>query len=298
MAPRTLVCPDCGETVRSGQLTCPSCGALLAAVSGGAIRPSRAGKKAGAEAPVGNPDPGAMTPARIESQVLPVAASDDPAPAPSVARGPATPLEPTSIRQTPVEGSATPIGDGGYLPPGTSMAPATLPDPAPAAAAATADPRAMPAPDARDAGDAPEAPGVVSGWDRARQDKVVGYATAAGAGLIAFGMFMPWSRVVIGSSGAEGLFNAWGLASPGFVLVLFWALAILTVSVIPNGIPVGDRSGLAGLILGVFCLGLVEPYVIGGLGAGIGVIVVMAGAFLLTVIGVLVVARDRHAVDD
>ena len=99
------------------------------------------------EAPAGAPvdDPSVMAPARIQTQSLPTPPDDAPAggPAASPDPGPATPLAPSSIRQTELEGSA-PIdaaGDGldaaatarrgGYLPPGT-LPPAedTLPGPA------------------------------------------------------------------------------------------------------------------------------------------------------------------------
>ena len=67
---------------------------------------------------------------------------------------------------------------------------------------------------------------------------------------------------------------------------------------LPNRIPVSIRSGLAGLLLGVFCLGLAWPYVIGPLGAGIGVLVVTVGALVLTAAGIASAWRDRHAADE
>lgn len=301
MPSRTIVCPDCGETVPSGRLSCPACGALLASVAGGAARPSVDIVDEAAEDHAPSDDPSAMTPARIQSQALPEASPDAPAPSPPADRGPAIPLTPSSVRQTPIAGSgstvgpvATPAPDGGYLPPGTPLSPATLPGPAPTAPAPPAVPSAATVADPP-ASTPPEAPTT---WDLARMDQALGYATAAGAGLIAFGMFMPWSRVVIGASGASGFFDTWGLAGPAHVLVLLWAMAVLAVSVLPNRIPVSIRSGLAGLLLGVFSLGLVWPYVIGPLGAGIGVVVVTVGALVLTATGIASAWRERHSRDD
>jgi hypothetical protein len=244
--------------------------------------------------------------------------------------GPAIPLNPTSIRQTEVDGpspvaavaveaapmeaapmEAAPVvevsmladddetvdrgydrgygPDGGYVPP----AYATLPDPVPATAVA-----AMPTP-AAPVATANASNGTAAGSDDAKMDQALGYATAAGAGLVAFGMFMPWARVVIGSSGATGVFDTWGLAGPGHILLLAWAVVVLIVSVIPNGIPVSIRSGLAGLALGIFSLGLVWPYLVyGPLGAGIGVWVVAIGALVLTGTGIASAWRDRHATSD
>ena len=304
MAARTIVCPDCGETVPPGHLTCPACGAMLASVSGGSVRPTGAlggPPGTGSEEDV---DASVMTPALIESQVLPGTSPEAPGETPPAAPGPAVPLAPSSIRQTPIEGAgpmaaAGPASDGGYLPPGTPASPAT---PAPQATLPGPVPLGVAPPDAPPASvvtdPAPDEPSMAPGPDVARQDQALGYATAAGSALVAFGMFMPWSQAVIGASGVEGLFNTWGLASPGFVLVLLWALAVLAVSVVPNGIPVSIRSGMGGFILGVFTLGLVEPYVIGGLGAGIGVLVVAAGAIVLTAVGITSAWRDRHAADE
>ena len=38
MAARTVVCPECSETLPYGRLSCPACGSLLAAVAGGPVR--------------------------------------------------------------------------------------------------------------------------------------------------------------------------------------------------------------------------------------------------------------------
>jgi len=42
MATKTVVCPECRDPVTYGRLSCPTCGALLASVAGGAVRPAPA----------------------------------------------------------------------------------------------------------------------------------------------------------------------------------------------------------------------------------------------------------------
>lgn len=76
------------------------------------------------------------------------------------------------------------------------------------------------------------------------------------------------------------------------------SFVVLTISVLPTRIPLSIRTGLAGLLLGGFSLGLVWPYLIGPLGAGIGVLVVTVGALVLTVAGIASIWRDRHAATD
>ncbi len=116
----------------------------------------------------------------------------------------------------------------------------------------------------------------------------------AGAGLIVVGMLLPWSRTVIGASGV-GYFDTWGLAGPLHLLVFLWALAVVALSVVRKPAPPWVRSGLAGFALGAFSLGLTWPYLFGPLGAGIGVLAVAVGSFVLIATGVLAAWRARHA---
>ena len=320
MPARTIVCPDCGKAVPRGRLSCPACGALLAAVAGGETRPAAnlvedapeaasvlvpedpAASDASRGAPVD--DPSVMSPARIQSQPLPEASPDAGAAAPAASsdRGPATPMAPSSIRQTELEGSLpmdTPAApeappEWGYVPPGTPPPSAdTLPGPAPSASTAPAPPPAAPDPVSVEA-----TAGATSTLDRVQAARMLGYATAAGAALIVFGMLMPLARVVVGANGGDGLFDTWGLAGPGHILIFLWALAVLGVSILPTRIPVSIRSGLAGLLLGAFSLGLVWPYIVySPMGAGIGAYVVAIGAIVLTVAGIASAWFDRHAAD-
>lgn len=300
MFPRTIVCPDCGEAVPSGRSSCPACGVPLASMATTA-RPADAVVDAATADHAPSEDPSVLAPARIQTRALPDPApgdAPDPGTTPSEDLGPATPLTPSSIHQMGIVGSA-PMATvpGGYLPPGTAVPIATLPSPAPVAPSAQAAPTVPSLASAPDA-TTNEPADVPTTWYPARLDQPLGYATAVGSGLIVFGMLMPWSRIVIGAGGASGYFDTWGLAGPAHILVLLSAMVVLAISTLPNRIPVSVRSGVAGLVLGALSLGLVWPYLIGPLGAGIGVLVVTAGALVLTATGIASAWRDRHSADE
>ena len=106
-------------------------------------------------------------------------------------------------------------------------------------------------------------------------------------------MLLPWSRTVIGASGV-GYFDTWGLAGPLHLLVFLWALAVAGLSIVRKPAPPWVRSGLAGFALGAFALGITWPYLFGPLGAGIGVLAVAVGSFVLIATGVLAAWRGRH----
>lgn len=210
MPARTTVCPACNGTVPRGSLSCPACGALLASVAGGSVRPADEGVDAAPEAStvsgVADDDPSAMSPARIQTQALPEVDPNDARASglPTADLGPATPMAPSSIRQTEIEGAGSmalppfsaSAADGGYLPPGKSSVAAAVPGSAPPAPTPAASP-----PVAVAAAPLSAPTGPTATLDLARLGQVLGYATAAGSGLIAFGLLMPWSRSVIGASG-------------------------------------------------------------------------------------------------
>jgi hypothetical protein len=74
MVTRTVVCPDCGETVPYGRLSCPACGSLLAAVAGAPRRSEPLAAVAVTEAPT-----------------LDDGANEEPPPPPAVVRNRAKP---------------------------------------------------------------------------------------------------------------------------------------------------------------------------------------------------------------
>ena len=75
------------------------------------------------------------------------------------------------------------------------------------------------------------------------------------------------ARVVIGSRGT-GYMDTWGLAGSGHIALFLLALGRPRPGRRPNSIGRWLRTGLLGVALGAFVLGLAWPYVVGPMGAG------------------------------
>ncbi len=220
-------------------------------------------------------------------------------------------------------GSRTPS----YMPRGTAAAAgATLPAAGVAASPSYAGPGAYvppmpvtvvpagpPAPAREWAGHGPE-PGRASGGvgtappstaaspasaadPQARFAEFIGWLSVAGAAFAAVGFLLPWGLVVIGSAGV-GYFDRWGLSGPGHVIIVLGMLAVLGLALIKNVIPVWIRTGLVGLGLGAYLMGLVWPYIFALPGTGPGAVIAAIGAVALTVAGLLALITDRHAGTD
>ena len=351
MPARTIVCPDCGEAVPRGRLSCPACGALLAAVAGGGTRPAanlvrrmrpsgvrvdargRAApwRPSGARARTGErPErrPGRRSVGRCPrpgSRASPVRRGI--ARRPAAAAGPAALRGPRSRHaRWPRARSARPSsrrcrahghrrrrrrrGAGGAARMGLRVRPATL-----AAIGRHAEPgrrsggldspgarrprrrrRPRPRPPATPAVERPPTRRSRHGSTeiarlcrgrRSRPDRRSGCCMP----LVA--------RASIGATGGVGLLRHVGprraRATPRLRLGAGRACGLGRCR---PGSRSGSASGLAGLVLGVFCLGLVWPYSLGPLGAGIGALVVAIGALVLTVAGITSAWRDRHAADE
>jgi hypothetical protein len=141
------------------------------------------------------------------------------------------------------------------------------------------------------AGDASQA----SVSDEIRFVEVAGWFVIAGAALSLLGFLLPWSRVVIGARSVGGYLDTWGLASPTHVLVLAAILAVLGLGIVRTPVPAWLRSGVLGLALGSLLIGLTWPYLVGPLGADVGVIVVALGGLALVMGGVVASWATRHA---
>jgi len=115
-----------------------------------------------------------------------------------------------------------------------------------------------------------------------------------GAAMAILGFLLPWSRVVIGASGTGGYFDGWGLASPTHVLVVLGLMAVLALEILRAPVPAWLRTGIPGLILGSLIIGLIWPYVVGRLGADIGVMVTGLGGVALIAGGVVASWATRH----
>lgn len=303
---RKIRCTDCGEAVPYGRLSCPSCGTLLASVAGGVKHGAGgAGDQESGAAPEAEAATAAMTARAIEA-------------APDADPGPAPTLQPRQPSKTTSRPPAQRTASSRSLVPTTVVRTMTaVLAPATASAAATAG-----------AGAGSSAGGAVSlsGWqvpattatapatdvvpevahekgpgffefdhlDHARVRAGLEWATALGSGLVAVSLLLPWSRSVIGSAGVNGYFDSWGVAGPGHVLVLAWAIALLGAAVIPSRIPLWITRGVAPLALGVFVLGLAWPYAIGPLGGQIGVVLAFVAGIVLVVTGLVGEWFTRH----
>jgi hypothetical protein len=285
MTSRTIVCSECGEDVPYGRLSCPSCGALLASVAGGSRSP-------GATADQAPPS---------EPEIIPLLGDDAPL---SMAPSSVSQSGPREAPDAPPPPASAASAIGGYMPPGSSVPPPTprvAPPPPPVlTAVAQAPPTVSPvaAPIASAVAADEDAAAKTPWWEVDGLDVGIDRAVAIGAGMVAIGLLLPWSsRVVIGSTDISSYFGRWGLTGPGHILVLIAAVVIAVLAVVPNRIPAWLRSGVGGLLLGMFVIGLVWPYIVGPLGASIGSLMDLVGSIVLIVAGVLAVWRSRHVTD-
>ncbi len=124
--------------------------------------------------------------------------------------------------------------------------------------------------------------------------EIAGWFVLAGAALSTLGFLLPWSRIVIGAGDYGGYLSTWGLASPTHLFVFLAILGVLTLAVVPTPVPAWIGAGIAGLTLGALLIGLSWPYMVGPLGADLGVRVVGLGGLSLIVGGVLASWSSRH----
>jgi len=118
---------------------------------------------------------------------------------------------------------------------------------------------------------------------------------AIGAGITAFGFILPWAEIVIGSRSVGSYLDEWGLAGPGHVIVLLAVLGIAAASIIAARLPRWLGLALPAVSLAFLLLGLAWPYVFGPFRTAIGVYVVVVGALVLILGGLLDRATRRHA---
>ncbi len=130
--------------------------------------------------------------------------------------------------------------------------------------------------------------------DVARFAEIANWFVVVGASMSILGFLLPWSVTVIGSRSFGGYFGSWGLASPTHVLVLLGLLAVLALGVLRTPIPEWIRTGILGLGMGGLLIGLVWPYVVGPLGADIGVLITALGGISLVIGGAVSSWATRH----
>jgi hypothetical protein len=292
---KTIECVECGQPVRNGRLSCPACGALLAAVS----RSTRTG------APAGDPpteDPPAQSLAAAPAYLIEPVERSDIDPATDDWQAPWPPLqasEPTLVARrygwgasTDAQGprSAAPP-PGAYLPP--NLAPQTTT--AGAAGLPPATPVTGAGLEAASSAGSRASAGVAPGVDAARLLEIAGWFVVVGSAMAILGFLLPWSVAVIGARSSGGYLDGWGLANPNHILVLVGLLGVLLLGVVQTWVPEWFRTGVLGLGLGGLLIGLTWPYVLGPLGADIGVLVTGLGGLALLVGGGVASWATRHA---
>ncbi|HUQ78248.1 MAG TPA: hypothetical protein VM427_05185 [Patescibacteria group bacterium] len=331
MATNTVVCRECGAPAVPGRYACAECGSLLAAVTAGA-RTWGSGSRLEAT-PVGQREPDLQLEPEPEPEPRSAASGPEAAPDPSPeleARPDLTvpggsfagadleaaavadhgePGDPSpSVLTTPSPPPTWPFGgDRGIDPVPTPRIPAGAYLP-PSAVLDALDP---PAANGMAAGGAPGSsraatpdvspqptPGVTVRRLRGSFD-LAGDTTRAviaiGAAIGAIGFLLPWANVLAGAGLLGGYFTQWGLAGPGHWIALTLLVALVGVALAG---PATARwpVGLGVVSLAALLAGMLWPYLFGFLGRSIGIWVVLAGAIVLAVGGVLD-RLDRHDPD-
>lgn len=122
-----------------------------------------------------------------------------------------------------------------------------------------------------------------------------GRIVAIAAWLAAIGFLLPWSGVVIGAEGVGGYLNTWGLATITHLPVVFAAVALGVLVILPRPPLPWVIGGVVPLIIGGLLFGLAWPYLVGGLGSGLGLFVDVGAAIALIVGGTLRLRPPRHS---
>jgi hypothetical protein len=241
---------------------------------------------------------------------VPTAVSRSPWPA-AVAPEPLSPApEPPP---PPAPESSPPPALGAYVPPASEpeLHPAPLaPVPPPLATAMPAElPPASILPRAWDPAAAAAGDGVVAAGpatparigriampriDRERIEETADAIMLVGSFGLVLSFLAPWADDVIGSRG-RGYMDTWGLAGSGHIALFLLALGVLALAVLQNPIGRWLRTGVAGVALGAFVLGLAWPYVVGPLGAGPGAMLAWLSGLVLFVAGIVSLLVLRHA---
>jgi len=351
MVAQLHACPECGEPVAPGRLSCPGCGTVLASVArrvdiaeepanGNGSEPTSApvvpgsyvppafapvtsftawpaaaggaGGAAAAAPPLpaasfvpGTLDAGSFMPERFDPEPVvsepldaePIAAEpvfealeaaqpaapgtgwpDLPAPPPAPFSG-----VPERLSPHPVEPPPAPILPRSWDPAEAARGTADAVD----AGATTADVTATGSTTRIGRFAAPRI-------DRARVEEVADTIMLVGSFGLVLSFLVPWARIVLGSRGA-GYFETWGLAGSGHLAPFVLALGVLALAVVQNPIGRWLRTGVLGVALGGFALGIAWPYVVGPLGAGPGALLAWISGVVMLVAGIVSLLVLRHA---
>ena len=325
MVTESRACPSCGDSIPPGRLSCPHCGAVLAAVAhrvdagvtmewrAPEVQPAAPDQPPPAEAPAAavTDDGWDADVGEAEQQDPAEPAGDEPAM--DVAPAAEVPSPWSTAGSTAGADSPPPSSPGGYVPP------AVEPELPPAPQAAEPPPPAVPEhiepppvpirprawdPVAAAAGDGaaaavPATTGRIGGIvmpriDRERVEETADVVMLVGSFGLVLSFLAPWASVVIGSRGSAYM-DTWGLAGPGHIALFLLALGVLALAALQNPIGRWLRTGVVGVALGSFVLGLAWPYVVGPLGAGPGALLAWVSGLVLFVAGIVSLLVLRHA---
>jgi hypothetical protein len=304
MVAESLACPSCAESVPPGRLSCPHCGTVLAAVARrvevvDAIPPGYDDD----ETPALEPEPELYAPWPMPATQARPLESVPPVPVPSPFASAGHYVPPAVPAPEPVEPPAAvappplPMGTAPAAPPPAEPPPAE-PPPAPVYPRAWDPAGAAAGEGVVAAAAAPSVPRLGSfAMPRIDKDRVEDAADAmmlVGAFGLVLAFLAPWARVVIGSRGT-GYMDTWGLAGSGHIALFLLTLAVLGLAVFQNPIGRWLRTGVLGIALGSFVLGLAWPYVVGPLGAGPGALLAWVSGLVMFIAGAISLLVLRHA---
>lgn len=131
--------------------------------------------------------------------------------------------------------------------------------------------------------------------DAARLTEIASWFVIVGATMSMLGFLLPWSVTVIGASGIGGYFDSWGMASPTHGFIVLGLLGVLALGILPTPVAAWFKTGVLGIALGSLIIGLVWPYIVGRLGADVGVTVTALGGLALVLGGVAASWATRNA---
>lgn len=305
-------CPECGDAVPDGRLSCPACGALLATVRGRSVpAPAAHTRAVGRDA-----DAGFVTASDEAAAGDPAADElDQPAPAVPPTTMPAVLAAPSGAGSAASAGGNRPFATGvSKLPPALPRLSGSLAASASGdagqwwgneAAARAARPVPAPSTPVRDGSDpsTPVPPPAARPPRPSAVDLPFTLPPGLGPRLVVIGalagavaVFLPWASgpggVVIGGGLGLSYFAQWGLASPGNLLPLAATVLVLALALMPGRLPEWLAHGVLPLVDGGVLFGIAWTYLASKYTVGIGIDVLVLASASLAAGAILVL---RHA---
>jgi hypothetical protein len=259
-------CPECGAAIPDGRLSCPTCGALLAAVRG---RPAATpgAQESGVDAsPTAATHPGTATGQASRN------AGDGPRPATvaphdaaaAAAMSAGTAPLPVTRASEPAPSREAASARGASAPAGPAMAIAGDWHATRQAAPDKTQPQPVVAGRAPMLSDLPfEAPDTPAGW-----------MAAVGTWLVALAFPLPWV-----SSPLLGWFAAWGFNPTLNVVPFGFALLAAFATITPSRVPLRVRLGYLPLVVGLVAFGMAWSWIL-LVAPAIGLVMLFFGAVL------------------